>query len=335
MKSQLTSRSFLMVIPILMLLLAGCASAPTLPPGFVAEQSIKPFEPTPPEVMQAFEAGLNREYLLGPGDVVEIVTPVYPEIAGEQTISPDGQMTVFPVGAVQAGGLTRSEAEKKLIEALTRFYSPLSLTLRVKSYENNQVLVLGKVATPGSIKFRSRPNLLEALSRSGALAGGSQERRMSRCDIIRGKDQLLRVSLDELLKGGTNGRNIELANNDIVYIPENEENNFYIMGEVGKPGAYEIRTSMSILNAIMLAGGPTETAKTGEIILVRDQGKGGEPIKISLNQMFDSANFAGNVLLAKNDIIYVSRHTLGSINYYLRMINPFTQMVLFGTTFTK
>jgi len=328
-------RSILVCCTALMLL-AGCSGAPrTLPPGFVAERDVKSIESAPPEVMRAFEAGLNKEYLLGPGDIVEIVAPVCPEIAGEQTLSPEGFMTVYPAGEVQVGGLNRNDAELLLKTALAKYFSPLSLTLRIKSFENNQVLVLGKVATPGVVKFRSRPNLLEALAKSGAFAPTGLDRRISRCDIIRGKDQILRVSLDELLKGGANGRNIDLANNDIVYIPENDDNNVYVMGEVAKPGAYEMRTSMSLLNAVMQAGGPTESAVTDEIMLMRDRNKEAEPLIVSLDRMVNFSDYAGNVLLARNDIVFVPRRGIASFNYYLRMINPFTQLIFFGSTLTK
>ena len=326
----LITRALLLCSAVL-ILLVGCSGAPrTLPPGFLAERDIQSVESAPPEVMQAFEAGLNKEYLLGPGDVVEIVAPMYPEIAGEQTVSPEGAMTVYPVGGVQVGGLSRNDAEVRLKTALTKYFSPPSLTLRIKSFENNQVLVLGKVATPGAVKFRSRPNLLEALAKSGAFSPTGLERRITRCDIIRGKDQILHVSIDGLLKGGANGRNVDLANNDVIYIHENNDNNVYIMGEVGKPGAYEIRSSLSLLNAVMLAGGPTEDAVTSEIMLVREQTPEAQPLMVSFDRMVNSADYGGNVLLARNDIIFVPRRGMAKFNYYLRMLNPFTQMVLFN-----
>lgn len=326
----------LLTLVITLVLLAGCSSAPlVLPPGYLAERDAPAIEPASPELLREFEAGLNREYLLGPGDLVEVVAPVYPEIAGEHLLSPDGEMTVYPAGAVKVGGLSRAEAEKLLKETLGRYYHPVALTLKIKSYENNQVLVLGKVGLPGIIKFRSRPNLLEALARAGAFPPGTQDRRITRCDIIRGKNQMLRVSLDELLKSGTGNRNLDLANNDIIYIPENDDHNVYVLGEVKKPGVFEMRASMTLLNAIMLAGGPTETAVDSEVMLVRDQGKGGQPLKVSMERMVDEADFGGNIMLKNHDIVYVPRSALGTINYYFRMINPFTQMAIFGATMSN
>ena len=75
----------------------------------------------PPEVVQAFETSLHQEYLLGPGDVIEIIAPMYPELAGEQTLSPEGAMTVYPAGGVQVGGLSRNDAEALLKTVLTKY----------------------------------------------------------------------------------------------------------------------------------------------------------------------------------------------------------------------
>ena len=105
----------LSVCCVIVVLLLGCSSAPrTLPAGFVAERDAKSMDFAPPEVVQAFETSLNQEYLLGPGDVVEIIAPMYPELAGEQTLSPEGAMTVYPAGGVQVGGLSRNDAEALL-----------------------------------------------------------------------------------------------------------------------------------------------------------------------------------------------------------------------------
>lgn len=317
----------------LCLLLVACANLPAtvnMPITGVASSPDQPEVMTaPPEVLKAFEAGLNREYLLGPGDVVEILSPTLPEIACEQTVSPDGTMTIYPSGEVKVIGKTRTEVETILKESLRRYFDTPALTLRIKSFENNQVHVLGKVMVPGTVKFRGRPNLLEALSRAGVFSGGSQARPPSNCAIIRGKDQMLWVSLDEMLRGGSTGRNMDLAGNDTIYVPDPDEANVYVLGEVSKPGAFDLDSVKSLLNAVAKAGGPTENAITDSILLVRSKGAdAGKPIKISLDSMVNKANFSGNIMLAKNDIIFVPRKGIANYNYYLRMINPFTQLFI-------
>ncbi len=318
-------------------LLSGCATGPQpLPPGFVIERDVKPVESASSEIMRIFEAGLNKEYLLGPGDVVEILAPSLPEIAGEQTVSPDGSMTLYPSGELKVTGKTRTEVEAVIRESLRHYFDTPAFTLRIKSFENNLVHVLGRVAIPGTVKFRGKPNLLEALSRAGVFSSGGQTRPPSSCAIIRGKDQLLWVSLDEMLRGASSGRNLELAGNDIIYIPEADEANVYVFGEVNKPGAFDVGSVKTLLNAIAQAGGPTENAVTDSVMLVRNRGiDAGEPIKISLDSFVDKTDFSKNVVLAKNDIIFVPRRGIAGLNYYLRMINPFTQLLITGYTLSR
>ena len=317
--------------------LGGCSGAPhTLPPGFVADQDVKAVEPASPEIMHLFEAGLNKEYQLGPGDLVEVLAPALPEIAGVQTVSPNGSMTLYPSGELKVGGKTRTEAEALIKGALRRYFDPPALTLRINSFENNMVNVMGRVTTPGAVKFRGRPNLLEALTRAGLFSGGAQAHPPSNCAIIRGKDQMLWVSLDEMLHGGASGRNLDLAGNDIVYVPDLDEANVYVLGEVNKPGAFEVASVKSLLNAIAQAGGATENAVTGSVMLVRNKGpEAGKPIKISLDTIINDADFSKNIRLAKNDIIYLPPKGIARLGYYLRMINPFTQFVLTGYALGK
>ena len=331
-------RTFFLLL--LCLLPAACATLPAtvnLPvTGVVSAPGQPEMTPTPPDILKAFENGLNREYLLGPGDVVEVLAPSLPEIAGEQTVSPDGSMTLYPSGEVQVSGKTRTEVEALLKKSLRNYFDAPALTLRIKSFENNLVHVLGRVALPGTVKFRGRPNLLEALSRAGVFSGTAQSRPPSNCAIIRGKDQMLWVSLDEMLRGGSSGRNLDLAGNDIIYIPDADEANVYVLGEVNKPGAFDVGSVKSLLNAVAQAGGPTENAITDSVLLVRNRGAdAGKPIKISLDTIVGKADFTENVILAKNDIIFVPRRGIANFNYYLRMVNPFTQLLITGYTLSR
>jgi polysaccharide export outer membrane protein len=325
---------------LLCLLPVACSSIPPSIPlpveGLKASIDLKDPDIAPIEVLKAFEDGLNRDYLLGPGDVVDIMAPALPEIAGDQTISPDGNMTVYLAGEMKVIGKTRSEAETMIKESLRRYFDIPALTLRIKTFENNQVFVLGRVTSPGPIKFRGRPNLLEAISRAGAFSGSGQVRPPYQCAIIRGKDQMLWVSLEEMLHGGSHGRNLDLAGDDIIYIPDVDEGNVFILGEVGKPGAYDIAGVKTILDVVAKAGGPTENAVIDNVLLIRSRGREpSQPIRINLDVMIKKADFSGNIMLTKNDIIYVPRNGLSNYNYYLRMINPFTQFFVTGYALGK
>jgi polysaccharide export outer membrane protein len=139
-----------------------------------------------------------------------------------------------------------------------------------------------------------------------------------------------------MLNGATAGRNLDLAGDDIIYIPDSEEGNIYIMGEVGRPGAFDVAVTKTVLDAVAKAGGPTENAVTESILLIRNRGREpGQPIQIDLNNMIRKADFSNNIMLAKNDIIYVPRKGIANFNYFLRMLNPFTQLFITGYALGK
>lgn len=64
-----------------------------------------------------------------------------------------------------------------------------------------------------------------------------------------------------------------LKNPDIT-ITINEYRQFYVNGEVNKPGGYSYREGMTVQRAITLAGGFTERASRNKIILVREASDG-------------------------------------------------------------
>ncbi|MEA1868483.1 MAG: polysaccharide biosynthesis/export family protein [Thermodesulfobacteriota bacterium] len=283
-----------------------------------------------PEILKYYEAGIEKDYILGPGDVLEIVSPRHKELSGEYVISPYGTIAIFLGGEIDLSCLTRGKAEDSILEKLDKYYDLLSLTLKIKSYKNNKVYVLGRVDNPGIIRFEGRPTLLEALSVAAPFPPVQSAAFLSKCAIMRGKDQILWIDLQELLRRGNMKLNINLANNDIIYIPDPQDSNVFIMGEVREPGSYEIRDVLTLLNAIGMAGGLTEDAVPSDIKLIRNRGKGGDVIKIDLDKLMASADFSQNYLLKNNDIIYVPRKGITIFNYYLRQIDPFIQLLIVG-----
>ncbi len=301
----------------------------------LASEKSESVEYASPEVLEMYERGLDREYLIGPGDVLEIVSPHRPELAGQYVVGPDGAIAVFMAGEIELSGLTRQQAEDRILEKTGRFYQSVAITLKINKYRNNKVYVLGRVDNPGVIEFDGRPTLLEALSIAAPFPPVQKAAFLSRCAIMRGRDQILWIDLQQLLRGGNTKLNITLANNDVVYIPDPQDSNVFLMGEVRAPGSYEIRDALTLLNAIGMAGGVTENAVTSGIKLIRDRGLGGGVVEIDLDEMMATADFSQNYLLKNSDIVFVPRRGIATFNYYLRQIDPFVQLLIVAETLQK
>ncbi len=88
----------------------------------------------------------------------------------------------------------------------------------------------------------------------------------------------------------------------------------YVMGEVSKPGRYDLTYDMTFLDALTLAGGATDKANLDGTQLVRlDNGKS-KTIPLKANRMIRGKDAAPNVKLQPGDLIYVPRRGLGFID---------------------
>jgi len=96
---------------------------------------------------------------------------------------------------------------------------------------------------------------------------------------------------------------------------------------VSKPGAYELSTNMSFLDALALAGGPNDNAQPGKIVLARPRQNFQRTIDLKQLVKGDGET---NYALEQGDIIFVPKSGIASMGYVLQQISPLTQSALFG-----
>jgi polysaccharide biosynthesis/export protein len=315
---------------ILALCLAGCGPdvkdiAPAVRFVPQSEQAI-PYASD--DILKAFESGLEQEYRIGPGDRVELLCPRHPNVSGDYVVGPEGNIAIYLAGEINLKGKSRNEAESLIKERLQPYYDLLAINLTIKDYRNNRVYVLGRVDHPGEIQFQEPPTLLRALAVAAPFPPTQAGAFLTKCAVIRGKNQILWVDLQELLDRGNLAYNVRLANNDVIYIPDALDSNVFVMGEVNRPGSVEIRQKLTVLEAIGFAGGLTENAVPEEVKLIRDRGIGGGVVTVDLYKMMEQADLSQNFLLKHNDILYVPKKGIAWFNYYLRQIDPAIQLLI-------
>ena len=272
------------------------------------------------------------EYTLGAGDEITVDVWDHPELSGKIAVGPDGRITIAQLGVVEVAGLTREVAAEKIAKGLSEYYLGPLVTVRVDNYISNHVLVLGRVIHPGLLQFQIAPTLLEAVTLAGGLPvgdAGAEKAALARCAIFRGRDQIVWVELRNLLTGGNLALNLRLRRNDIVYIPDSDDQLIYVLGAVKNPGAFRLTPTMTFIDAIALAGGLGPEAKhTVNIVRPAE--------KIERHISFDDLIKARpdlNYSLREGDIIYVPERRMAKVGYYIDKIAPFTTMLLFTKTF--
>ena len=211
-------------------------------------------------------SGQARDYRIGPGDVLRITVWGHEDLSRASVVAPDGRMPFPLVGDVEAGGLTPTELESRLRQALGKDYlvDP-QVTVAVQEYRSQRVFVLGEAEKPGTYALTGRATLLDVLSQAGG-PGKAAGREVvlvrvpkSEGPVVPGAkgSTTIRVSLRKLLDGD-GAENLPLENGDTIYIPK--QTSFFVLGEVRRPGAFMLEKETSALEAITLAGGFTERA---------------------------------------------------------------------------
>ena len=331
-----------LLVGVVALLFFGCSSTPdsqTLQRSLGKNTSKLTAPPAPPaRDLPGAESRISDDelpqiqapsgkYILGSGDVVTVTVWGHPELSGKRVIGPDGEIQLPFVGSFRVAGLSADDAGSKLTSALREDYLNTAAAITVDKYNSNQVIVLGHVAHQGVLVFASDPTLLEALAKAGAAPGKDDQSGMpTRCAIIRGRDRIMWVDLRPLMRGSDLSLNIPLLRNDLVFVPDPDDELVYVMGQVKNPGPYPLTANMSFLEALARAGGPIDSAQQGKIVLARPS-KNTEQI-VDLESDIQKAGT--NYQLEPGDIVYVPKSGLAKLGYVMQQISPLTTMALFG-----
>lgn len=276
-----------------------------------------------PDMIKKLSQNLPEEYLLGPGDVLSVKIWNRPEISDENIIiGPDGIINIARIGNINVSARSREDVAGEITEKLSLFYDNPEVSLAVKVYKNNKAFVLGRVANPGVVTFPGKGTLLEALSLAGGLPVSEEQTFLTKCAIIRGKEAIIWINLNELLYNGNMTLNAKIRNNDVIFIPESDAELVYVMGEVVKPGAIRLRSRLTYLDALMMSGGPTKIAKLKKTYLIRSNETGESVTEINLSEMIKKGATAKNYILQDNDIIYVDEKGSSKLNYVFKQITP-------------
>jgi polysaccharide biosynthesis/export protein len=195
--------------------MAGCSSTPTYPPA--------PFLASAPVDVQPRISGWN--YLLGPGDSVNVFVWRNPEVSGSFPIRPDGKMTMNLIEDLQASGKTPTQLARDIEKALSKYIQEPIATVIVAGGigpYNQQIRVLGEAAQPKAMGYAEGMSLVDVMITVGGLTdfADGNEAYISRIIKEDGERAQLGVRLEDLLRDGDSTANVEIRPGDVLVIPE-------------------------------------------------------------------------------------------------------------------
>jgi polysaccharide biosynthesis/export protein len=271
---------------------------------------------------QAPSAPLADAYRLQRGDAIEIRVFDIPELTQATVVRPDGQISAILAGNIAAAGMTTSELAQRLaLDYGKRFKNP-DVSVAVVSFSNQTAYVGGEVTTPGAVSLGGGLSMTAAIFRSGGLKDTS---RPDAVVLLRpdqsGTTVQREISVDSILNGTT--PDIPLQPGDIIFVPKSTIN-VYVGGEVTQPGLQTVQGRMTLLGAVLKAGGPLRTGSIKHVILVRDTDGKPSATRYNLDAVLRDAT--GDMPLRPYDIVFVPKSAIAKVDDfvddYIRKVIP-------------
>ena len=165
----------------------------------------------------------ERQYVIRPGDEIEILVWEQPSFNTLTTVSNLGTIAIPLVGEIQIAGLTQEELKRVLEGKLAEFIrSDINLTISIRNTDTLIVSVLGNVARPDNYPVVDQISIFRILSTAG---GYTEDANLKKVKLYRQagpEDYVTLDLLDYLESGQMNSPELLVRPGDIVYVPRKE-----------------------------------------------------------------------------------------------------------------
>lgn len=214
----------------------------------------------------------KSDYPLGTGDALKIQVFQNPDLTIETRVSENGSITYPLLGAVELGGLSIADAEKKISTGLQAggFIQNPQVNITLIQIRGNQVSVLGQVSRPGRFPLETaNTRLTDMLANAGGSTPSGDDVAII-TGMRDGKPFRKLVNIPSIFLDKQNQDDILLQGGDSIYIHRSPV--FYIYGEVQRPGAFRVERDMTIMQALAQGGGTTARGSEKRLRLHRHSG---------------------------------------------------------------
>ena len=163
-------------------------------------------------------ANVAPDYMIGPGDSLEVNVWKEPTISGTLPVRPDGMISLALVGDVQASGQTPMALSTLISDRLKTFINSPSVTVTVLAVNSKHIYLIGEVGKPGEEPLTPGLTMLQAIASAGGLTPYANSRHIY---ILRGaanKQQKINFDYKKAIKDG-NLQGVALLAGDTIVVP--------------------------------------------------------------------------------------------------------------------
>ena len=161
----------------------------------------------------------DENYLVKPGDILNIAVWGEEELRGEVLVTPDGGFSFPLVGHLNSRGRTAAELQEMVSERLAKYLSAPVVTVSIGQINGNKIYVIGQVNNPGDFVMNRAVDVMQALSMAG---GTTPFAALNDIIILRRNEfgqEALEFRYSDVERGRNLDQNIRLKSGDVVVVP--------------------------------------------------------------------------------------------------------------------
>jgi len=188
--------------------------------GVIAATLVGCASVNPPAPQSAASPDYN--YIIGPGDTVNIVVWRNPELSMSVPVRPDGKITTPLVEDLTAMGKDSSSLAREIEKALAKLIRDPVVTVIVTGFigpYSEQIRVVGEAAKPQILAYKQKMTLLDVMIAVGGMTDFADGNGATLLRTVEGNKQYS-VRLKDLLKRGDVSANVEMRPGDVLIIPQ-------------------------------------------------------------------------------------------------------------------
>ena len=241
------------------------------------------------------------DYIIGEGDTLLISVWGEKDLSLSVKVRPDGKITLPALGDVSAANTTAKNLQSVLASRLKGIVKNPVVTVVVMEITNNKVYIFGGGVKAGVYSLVQRTTLLQLLCQIEDVKKAD----LKRAYVLRNNAKI-KVDFSRLFIQGDTSEDITIDPNDVIFIPTNMDKNVYVMGAVATPKFIEYREGLTVMEAILEAGGFTKFASQNDTIIYRkDESRREIAIPVKMKRLLKNGDLGQNAKLKPGDYIVV------------------------------
>jgi protein involved in polysaccharide export with SLBB domain len=220
------------------------------------EEALKPFgydlfEGVPSTFAPVSDIQVPNDYLVGPGDTLNIQLYGSEPATYSLTVQRDGRVNFPKLGPVMVSGLTFTEVRSSLEDRVQQQLIGSHISVAMGDLRSIRVFVLGEAEKPGSYTVSGLSTMTNALFVSGGVKKIGSLRNI---ELKRDGRLVTVLDLYDLLLHGDTTHDQHLMSGDVIFIPP-VGSTASVYGAVRRPAIYELKGERDVEQVIDVAGG--------------------------------------------------------------------------------